>query len=124
MASTGWFTPGGQGSETVEINMPLSLTDDVGMLKLGAINDLPNSVAGYAIRQKVLSFDINTASQTAIAHGCTDSEGNAVAPILVSILYSNSATVHSSQAPDTTNIYLTDANGGTTAATGQVVVLY
>ena len=98
--------------------------DQVGVQKLGAINNYPNSVAAVAVRQKTISFNLTTDTQTAIAHGCVDSAGNPTVPLSYAPLYSSSNGYYPSQAPDATNIYLTAPAGATTAVTGDMVVFY
>lgn len=122
--TSGYVNPSNGTGISYDVSMDTSYQSFIGPQKVGGVNDSTNSVAGAAIRQKSLSFDLTSATQASIAHGCTYSDGTPATPVSVQILYTNSATVHSSAAPDSTNIYLTDANAGTTAATGKVVVVY
>ncbi len=123
MSSTGYIGP-----NTTDIYSSVDETiaqgDFVGPNKLGAVNTFPNSVAGAAVRQKTVSFDLTANTQTTIAHGCVDENGNAATPTSMSPLYSSSNAYSSTQAPDATNIYLTAPAGATTAVTGVMVVFY
>ena len=125
MSSTGYQSPGSAtGTETSPFYMYPSATDDVGGLKLGGDINLPNVVTGPALRQKQVSFTLSVDTQVSVAHGCTDSAGNAVVPVFAVPLYSNGDGYYVSQAPDATNIYLTAPAGATTSVTGVMVVVY
>lgn len=79
----------------------------------GATNDIPNTVDGPAVRQKVVSVTVATTGTT-YAHGLEDSAGNPVTPTNVIQLAAPAAgdLVSSYQAPDATNIYLAASVAG------------
>ena len=123
MASTGYETPTTPNIYgTVEED--LNQGNFVGPNKLGVVNTFPSSVAGIAVRQAKIAFNLTVNTQVSIAHGLVDQNGNPATPTSMSALYSSSDAFYSSQAPDATNIYLTAPAGATTAVTGVMVVFY
>jgi hypothetical protein len=133
MASTGYVNPtnsyeGGVPYGNVTFNP--TETDFIGGAKLGAEINIPNSVAGPALRQKLIVLSgssgiVSTETQVPVAHGCVDSAGNPVAPVLYAFLAVNQAEVFFSQQADTVNLYITAVNASSsTPTTGTIVVLY
>lgn len=125
MSSTGYVDPTSNKGVSYETDMQIGTTYEVGEAKLGAVNTIPNSVAGPAVRQKAIDFSLTAATETSIAHGLVDENGNPATPDTVTFKVQSTATVFSSKAPDATNIYLTDASATSgTPTTGTVVVTY
>lgn len=124
MSSTGYINPASGTGVNYDVNLSIQEQDFVGAPKLGAITDIPNSVAGGALRQKTLTFNLNVNTQVAIAHGCVNAAGQPTVPNLVVPSYASGDGYFISQAADLTNIYLTAPAGATTAVTGAVVVVY
>lgn len=125
---TGYIDPTGTNGPTGvpydSVELQIGETNQVGELKLGAVNTVEGSVGGTALRRAYISFNANVNTQISVVHNLVDENGNPAVPVAYGFQYTNGDGIYFSQAADDTNLYVTAPAGATTAVTGEIWALY